>query len=95
MSTRIGLRELRQDTRRYVELVKQGEQVEITDHGRLVAVLAPPTPEAEVGEEMLAAGELVAGTGEVDLATWEPAPWPPDVESPSMVLTRMRDEEDR
>jgi prevent-host-death family protein len=38
---RIGVRELNQHTSRYVGRVKDGETVEVTEHGRLVALLVP------------------------------------------------------
>jgi len=41
MAERAGIRELRQNLSRYVERVKRGESIEVTEHGRLVAVLAP------------------------------------------------------
>ena len=41
--TRIGVRELNQHTSRYIGEVKDGETVEVTDHGHLVALLVPDT----------------------------------------------------
>jgi prevent-host-death family protein len=41
MSMRAGIRELRQNLSQYVERVKAGETVEVTEYGRLVAVLVP------------------------------------------------------
>lgn len=41
MTVRAGIRELRQNLSRYVERVKAGETVEVTERGRLVAVLSP------------------------------------------------------
>ncbi len=38
---RIGIRELRQHASRWVRRAEQGHRIEITNHGRLVAVLAP------------------------------------------------------
>ncbi|WP_079548304.1 type II toxin-antitoxin system Phd/YefM family antitoxin [Mycobacteroides abscessus] len=38
---RIGVRELRQNASKYLEKVQQGQTVEITDRGRLVAHLIP------------------------------------------------------
>lgn len=92
MSTRIGIRELRQHASRYIDLVKDGERVEITERGRLVAVLAPPDLEAEVRERLVGAGRLRPGSG--GLAGWDPPPrLPADAESPSTVLERMREAE--
>ena len=41
MAARAGIRELRQNLSRYVERVKSGETIEVTEHGRLVAALVP------------------------------------------------------
>ncbi len=41
MATRAGIRELRQELSRYIERVKGGEVVDVTEHGRLVARLTP------------------------------------------------------
>lgn len=39
---RIGVRQLRQHASRYLALVKEGQTVEVSDHGALVAMLVPP-----------------------------------------------------
>lgn len=41
MATRAGIRELRQYLSRYIDLVKAGETIEVTERGRPVAVLVP------------------------------------------------------
>ena len=41
---RIGVRELRQNASRYLDRVKSGETVEVTERGQLVAVLLRPVP---------------------------------------------------
>ena len=38
---RIGVRELRQHASRYLAMVARGERVEVSDRGRLVAMLVP------------------------------------------------------
>ena len=38
---RIGIRELRQNASRYVDRAEAGETIEVTNRGRVVAVLAP------------------------------------------------------
>ncbi|MGH3429427.1 MAG: type II toxin-antitoxin system Phd/YefM family antitoxin [Terriglobales bacterium] len=93
MTTRIGIRELRQHASRYIKLAREGEPVEITDRGQLAAVLSAPDPETAIREELLANGELLPGSG--GLANWKRAPIPadPHTEPPSAVLTRMRDAE--
>jgi prevent-host-death family protein len=39
---RIGIAELRQHAGRYVDRVRAGESFEVTERGRLVALLVPP-----------------------------------------------------
>jgi prevent-host-death family protein len=41
MPVRAGIRELRQNLSRYVDRVKAGDTIEVTEHGRLVAALVP------------------------------------------------------
>lgn len=46
MAVRAGVRELRQHLSRYIDRVKAGESVEVTEHGRLVARLTPASDTA-------------------------------------------------
>jgi prevent-host-death family protein len=41
MAERVGVRELRQNLSRYLERVKAGESLTVTEHGREVARLVP------------------------------------------------------
>ena len=56
---RIGVRELRQHASRYLERVKAGEVVEVTERGKLVALLVSPTPAVAVRDQLIASGRLV------------------------------------
>ena len=56
---RIGVRELRQNASRYLELVKAGQNVEITERGSLVALLVPPQPSQGSRDRLIAAGRLI------------------------------------
>jgi prevent-host-death family protein len=56
---RIGVRELRQHASRYLDLVKRGETVEVTERGQLVALLVPPAPSAAERDRLIAQGRLV------------------------------------
>lgn len=60
---RIGVRELRQHASRYLDRVKAGETVEVTERGELVALLVPPTPAANARERLIVAGRLSPGSG--------------------------------
>lgn len=57
--TRIGVRELRQHASRYLEQVKAGEVVEVTERGKLVALLVSPSPAVAVRDQLIASGRLV------------------------------------
>ncbi len=56
---RIGVRELRQHATRYLGRVKAGETVEVTERGRLVALLVPPAPGTTERERLIASGQLM------------------------------------
>ena len=88
--TRIGVRELRQHASRYLDLVKAGETVEVTERGQLVAVLAPPSPGATARERLIAEGRLVPARGPRVLPT--PVPALPDAPSSAAALDELRAE---
>jgi antitoxin (DNA-binding transcriptional repressor) of toxin-antitoxin stability system len=59
---RIGVRELRQHASRWLARVARGESFEVTDRGRMVALLIPP-PLQEGLAPLLATGRAQAGIG--------------------------------
>jgi prevent-host-death family protein len=61
---RIGVRELRQHASRWLSRVAAGETIEITDRGRLVAILSPPV-ELSAYDRLKAAGRLIASRHEL------------------------------
>ncbi len=69
MRHRVGIRDLRNALSRWIERVKRGEEVVVTDHGKPVAILsAPKAPKKARSEEehlarLEAAGLLRRGTG--------------------------------
>lgn len=67
MLEQVGVRELRDQLSRYLERAKAGEQIEITERGRPIALLVP------LPESRAAVTELVA-SGQVKLAE---QPWWP------------------
>lgn len=86
---RIGIRELRQNASVYVEKVKAGESVEITQRGELVAVMSPPR--LSPIEQLIAEGQVTLGSG-----TWDDTPpFPADENGPSLsqILAEMRADE--
>jgi prevent-host-death family protein len=60
---RIGVRELRQHASRYLDRVRSGETVEVTERGQLVALLVPPGPARDARERLIAAGRLIPSSG--------------------------------
>jgi prevent-host-death family protein len=60
--TRIGVRELRQHASQYLDLVKGGATIEVTERGELVALLVPPSPAQSARERLIGSGRLVGAT---------------------------------
>jgi prevent-host-death family protein len=87
----VGVRELRQRASELLRRVEAGETIEVTDRGRLVAILAP-VPDRSPIEHLRATGDLVPGRHDLDDL---PAPLPlaPGQEPPSSVLERLRRDE--
>ena len=56
---RIGVKELRQNASRYLALVKGGETVEVTERGKLVALLSPPSDYRRARDRLVAGGRLI------------------------------------
>lgn len=85
---RIGVRELRQHASRYLALVRNGEVVEVTDRGRLVARIVPVAGDS--WDEMVAAGEVLLAEDGRDILTEPPGDY--DVDA-SAELSAMRQHE--
>ena len=88
---RIGVREMRQNLSVYLERVKAGESLDVTEHNRVVARLVPPEP-ADLIEQMLSDGRLTDARGRLqDL----PPPPKASAGSPTLteILVQMRNEE--
>lgn len=91
---RVGVRELRQNLSVYLRRVKDGETLEVTEHGHTVARLGPPPVESlSPYERMRAEGRIRPAT-----VRWEDVP-PPLPAGPGPTLTELllaeRDEDDR
>jgi antitoxin (DNA-binding transcriptional repressor) of toxin-antitoxin stability system len=62
---RVGVRELRQNLSVYLDRVKAGEVLEVTEHGHAVALFTPlPRPSTAL-EELIAAGRATAAHGDL------------------------------
>jgi prevent-host-death family protein len=77
VSTRIGIRELRQHASVYVDLAEKGYSVDITNRGRLVARLVPVHEAGSPLERLIAAGILEPAEEGGGAAGLEPYPGPP------------------
>ena len=89
---RIGVRELRQNLSVYLDRVKAGETLEVTEHGRPVARLGPNPPwQLSILDQMIADGRAAP-------ATFDHRKIPPPPKIPgrplSEIVLEMRDEED-
>jgi prevent-host-death family protein len=58
MTVRVGVRELRDRLSGYLERARAGEQIEITDRGRPIAMLVPLPESRATVVELIAAGKL-------------------------------------
>ena len=89
---RVGIRELRQNLSIYVDRVKDGETLEVTEHGQPVAQLRPIPASTSILERLIAEGKATpAKNPRAPLPT--PIPLLPGEEPLSETLRKMRDEE--
>lgn len=66
---RIGVRELRQHASRYLDEVRAGKSIEVTDRGHLVALLVPPTAEQSARDRLVTQGRIRPGSPAIRLPT--------------------------
>ncbi len=87
----IGVRELRQRASEYLRLVEHGETVEVTDHGRPVALLVPipEEPLARLSRE----GRVRAPKDPWNVDSIVSSALRPGASPLSQVLQEMRDDE--
>jgi prevent-host-death family protein len=70
---RAGIRELRQNLSRYIDRVKAGETIEVTEHGRPVAALVPRPDRFELLAELERRG-LTVSPASMQLTSLGPVP---------------------
>jgi prevent-host-death family protein len=90
---RVGVRELRQNLSVYLDRVKAGETLEVTEHGQPVARLAPNPPKRiSIIDQMIADGRATPAKGDR-----RSLPMPPNIPGRplSEILQEMRDEDER
>lgn len=81
----VGIRELRQQASRHLARVAQGETLEVTDRGRLVARIVPV--HADCWDDMVASGRITLADDDTDVAHEPPGDYGVDA---SAVLATMR-----
>lgn len=86
---RIGVRDLQHHAGRYIQRVKAGETVAVTERGELVALLTPPTSSA-VRDHLVATGRLIPAEGLRRFGARRPLP--PAGPSSAEVLDDLRQE---
>src|SRR3990172_7704010 len=90
---RVGVRELRQTLSVYLDRVKSGESLEVTEHGRPVARLTPRPPDRQsIVDRLITEGRITPAS--VDHRTL-PLPLTSPGRPLSEILREMRDEDDR
>ena len=90
---RVGVRELRQNLSVYLDRVKAGETLEVTEHGQPVAQLGPrATMPVSIIDQMIADGRAKPAT-----RSHRDLPYPPRIPGRplSEILQEMRDEDPR
>ena len=81
----VGIRELKQQTSELVRLVREtGKQVQVTYHGKVVALLVPVETAPDAGSEKHAWDELDSLAAEIG------ARWPKDVSAAQAVAEARR-----
>ena len=88
----IGIRELRQNASRYVDIAESGQRVPVTKRGKLVAYLVPADQPRSMYEQLVAAGQVRPAVGPLSelLASWEPLHTAAGEPTLSATLRRMR-----
>lgn len=88
----VGVREIRQNLSVYLDRVKAGETLQVTEYGRVVALLAPlPAERLSPLDRMVREGRAIPPKG-----SWKdlppPKPAPPGSPSSQEILDELREE---
>lgn len=89
----IGVRELRQHASRYLARVEAGEELGITNNGRLVARLVPVRAAERSREALIESGTLIPAPRPHNLLDVTATPAPDRKRTLSDVLDEMRNEQ--
>ena len=86
---RVGVREIRQNLSVYLERVKRGEALEITERGHPVAIIAPLPERGSLVARLVAAGRVTPSAG-AHATLVAPAPGPEGAPSIGGILDDLR-----
>jgi antitoxin (DNA-binding transcriptional repressor) of toxin-antitoxin stability system len=92
---RVSIREFSYNPSAMFARVEQGERLEVTRHGEVIAVLIPPPRNQDRYEELVALGEIRPATADLTAGDWRQFAHfdvPEDVD-PLAVLLKMREDE--
>ena len=91
----VGVRELRQNLSVYLDRVKEGERLEVTEHGKPVALLVPLPPEDDPLARMIAEGRVTPARYDLQeyLRAHPPLPALRGEKTLTEILLEMREEE--
>jgi len=93
---RVGVRELRQNLSVYLDRVKAGETLEVTEHGKPVAQLGPrPAKATSIIDQMIAEGRITPATFDHRMIPPPPSIPDPSGKTSTETLLEMREEEER
>lgn len=88
----VGVRELRQNLSVYLDRVKQGESLRVTEYGRTVALLTPlPKKEMDVLERLVAEGKAIPPTKSL-MNIRLPKAGPPGLPRSEDILAELRED---
>jgi prevent-host-death family protein len=88
----VGVRELRQNLSVYLDRVKEGQVLRVTEHGQVVALLTPlPSKTMNVFERMVAEGRATAPTKSLKNLK-PPKPGPPGLPRSEDILAEIRED---
>lgn len=87
----VGVRELRQNLSIYLDRVKVGETLQVTEFGRVVALLTPLPKPMDVLERLVAEGKATPPTKSLRNLP-PPKPGPPGLPRSEDILAEMRED---
>jgi antitoxin (DNA-binding transcriptional repressor) of toxin-antitoxin stability system len=93
--TSVSVREFAQNPSAMFTRVENGETIEVTRHGKVVAVMTPPVKHRSRYDELIADGTIVPGSADLttaDLDKYTRIEVPDDVD-PLAILMEMREHE--